>query len=876
MTWFTRSKRDADLERELRSDLDLEEEEQRDRGASPEEARYAALRAFGNPGVIREQTRSVWFWNWLDSVLREIRYSLRTLAKARGFTIIAITVMALGIGANVALFAVIHSVLLNPLPYRDPQQLVALYSSFSAHKGGNQFMPIDAGSFFAWQQAAGSSAEMALISPFQGYSVSAEGGQLPEKIDAAWITSNFFSTLGVQPVLGRGFLATDDTPEAEATAVLSYSFWKRRYAADPAVIGRKIWLDARPYTVVGVMPQSVVFFGPFSSGKIQVWTPVSHESPRWLMSTFEDHEFIGVARLPSGLTLPQFLGRLAAVQTGIKARNPAPSVRDAVTGRSILDDAVQKYKAPLYVLFAATGCVLLIACLNVASLLVARTAARRRELAIRTALGGGRLRLLRERVLESLLLAAAGGALGVGLAVAAIRWLAHARPDIPRVEAIHLDWTVAAFAAGAIVFCAGFSAFVSALGIDSRKLLAALQEASRSQNSGRVRAGLRRTLLIVEVCLTVVLLIGAGLLLKSYSRLRSSDLGIPTANTLTLRLGVPEARYKTDATQVDFLERLIARVRVIPGVESAGLVSRAPGQGWGGDRLMRVVEHPSMPNDSGIDMMVRGADPGYFDAVHLPILRGRTFAADERLKKDHVALISKGAARVGFPGEDPIGKHFKTVTGGEIYEVIGVVGDTRYSVSELPAPTMYMPVFGNGYTNVTIVLRSTHDVDALALPVEKAVAELDSDIPVYDVETLDETLGKSTLGSQFNSFLVFGFAVIALVLAAVGHYGVLAYLVAQRTGEIGIRIALGQQRAGVLRNILLDGLRPALVGLFAGLGASALLARLIRSTLFETNPLDPVVFAGVAGVLLLVAIAACLAPAWRAAHLDPMQALRTE
>ncbi|GGH04045.1 ABC transporter permease [Silvibacterium dinghuense] len=876
MSWLTGNKRDRDLERELRADLELEEEEHRENGASAEEARYAALRAFGNPTVIREQTRAVWSWNRIEAWERDLRYCLRGLRRAPGFTVIAIVVMALGIGANVALFAVIRSVLLNPLPYHAPERLVTLYSTFNDANGKRSFMPIDAGSFFAWKSAAARSAEMAMISPFQGYSVSAESGQLPEAANAAWVTANFFSTLGMQPVLGRSFTQADDSPDANATAILSYSFWKRRYAADPGVLGRRIWLDARPYTIIGVLPESMVFFGPFAPSSIQVWTPVGHEAPRWLMTTFQDHEFIGVARLAPGVTRARLLSALTLVQAHIKAEHPDPAVREVVSGRSILDDVVEEYKTPIYVLFGATACVLFIACLNVASLLVARTAARRREIAIRTALGGGRMRLIRERVLESLVLAVCGGGLGVLLALGAVRWLAIARPDIPRVDSIHLDWVVAVFALAAVVLCAVFSGLVSALSVDSRRLLATLQETSRAQSGGRIRAGLRRTLLVLEVCLTVVLLIGAGLLLKSYSRLRSSDLGVPVANTLTMRFGVPEARYKTPVDQVSFLERVITRVRALPGVESAGLVSSAPGQGWGGDRLVGVVEHPPLPPGETIDMMVRGADPGYFAAVHLPILKGRTFASDERLKRDHVVLISKEAARTIFPGEDPIGKHIRINMGGDRYEIVGVVGDTRYSVSEPPRAMMYMPVFGNGYTNVTLVARSARDANALALPIEKAIGELDPDLPVSDVQTLEETVARSSLGSQFNSVLILGFAVIALVLAAVGHYGVLAYLVTQRTGEIGIRIALGAQRGSVLRRVLLDGLRPALVGLAAGLAVSAFLARMLQSILYQTEPLDLSVFATVASVLLLVALAACLAPAWRAARLDPMSALRTE
>ena len=873
---FGSKRLDADLDDELAAHIELATRENIARGMSSEEARYAALRAFGGVTQTSEAYRIQRGIPWLEELVRDLRYGLRTLRRTPSFTIIVMVVMALGIGANVAIFAVVRSVLLNPLPYRDPARLVTVYSHSSDANKNNSFAPVDAGSFFAWKQAAKDMAEMALISPFQSYNVSAEGGQLPETVDAAWMSANLLPTLGVQPALGRGFSSADDTPEANATAILSWSFWKRRYAGDPHVVGRTIWLNAKPYTILGVMPQSFVFLGPFSSGKIQVWTPVSHEAPRWLMSTFEDHEFITVARLAPGVTLALLLSNLDAVQAHIKAEHPAAGVRRVTSGRSLMDDAVHEYREPIYVLFAATGCVLLIACLNVASLLVARAAARRREHAIRTALGGSRMRLVRERVMESLLLTTGGGLLGMALAIGALRWLEHARPDIHRIEGIHLDWTSVAFTSAVVLLCAAFSGLVTAFSIDARRILAALAGSSRTQTGERGQASLRQALLFLEVCLTVVLLIGAGLLLKSYSRLRATDVGIPTHNVLTMQIGIPEVRYKTAVQQVAFFEDLIERVRAIPGVSSAGLVSAAPGQGWGGDRLCTVVEHPPVAKGTGTDMMVRGADPGYFDAVQLPILRGRTFAADERLEKDHVILISQTAARVLFPSEDPIGKHLKIELGGDVYQIIGIVGDTRYSLSEPAQPMMYMPVFGNGYMGSTIVLRSAQDVDALALPVQKMIAQLDRDLPVSGVMTLDESLARSSLGSQFDSLLVLGFAVIALVLAAVGHYGVVAYLVTQRTSEIGIRIALGAQREHVLRKVLLDGIRPAVIGLIAGLAASAASVRLIQSMLYETEPLDPAVFAAVAALLLLIAIAACLAPAWRASRLDPVRALRTE
>ncbi len=376
--------------------------------------------------------------------------------------------------------------------------------------------------------------------------------------------------------------------------------------------------------------------------------------------------------------------------------------------------------------------------------------------------------------------------------------------------------------------------------------------------------------------LTVVLLVGAGLLLKSYERLRNAGLGVPEDNVLTMHLSLPEARYKEPFEQIAFFERLIADVRSLPGVQAAGLVSTAPGQGWGGDDIVSVVEHPPLPKGEGFDLMMRGAEPGYFAAIQIPLVHGRIFTSDERLTRAHVALISQSAAQLCFPGEDPIGRHINDGSAGEVYEVVGVVGDARWSISQPVHPTLYKPIYGNGYSVATIVIRSARNVETLALPVQKLIGEMDPDLPVSNVMTLRETIGKSTIDSQFDSILVLAFAMIALLLAAVGLYGVLAYLVTLRTGEIGIRIALGAQRQQVLWLMLLDGLRPALLGLILGLGAGAAVVRLIRSMLYETEPLDPAVFFSVTATLLLVAALACLVPALRASTLDPVQALKTK
>jgi predicted permease len=434
--FFRRWRSDAEFLQEIDTYLTEEIAENKARGMSPEEARRQAHLKFGNPQRVRE---NLWQQNTIitiDILWRELKYGVRTLARTPGFAAIAILVMALGIGGNIALFTVVRNVLLKPLPYRDADRLFAIYEHNANSPSSGTYLPVDAGSFWEWQRATQGTAEMAMVSPWQDYSVSADGGKLPEKVNAGWCSWNFFPLLGITPALGRTFTSDDDRPQAMATAVLTYSFWKRRYSGDPAIVGKTIFLDARPYIVVGVLPASFAFSSAFGGSKIQVWTPVHREAPHWLLTTYEDHEFLVYARLRKESALPQLVDQLNAIQGRIQATHPDPAVHGSVIGRTMLDDVVHSYKDSLYALLAATGCVLLIACMNVAGLLVARAAARTKDLAIRSALGGSRLRLLRERLVESLILAAAGGALGLLLAWIAVGWLVHARGDMNRVETI--------------------------------------------------------------------------------------------------------------------------------------------------------------------------------------------------------------------------------------------------------------------------------------------------------------------------------------------------------------------------------------------------------------------------------------------------------
>jgi len=650
--------------------------------------------------------------------------------------------------------------------------------------------------------------------------------------------------------------------------------WQRRFGADPSILNQSIFLDAKRYTVIGVMP---AWFA-YPDGAVQLWTPTFYKEPANQIERLDLHDFRVIGRLKPGASKTQAIAELSLITRRLKDQNlDDPFISAGANARPLLESLVGNAKTPLLVLLAATFCVLLIACLNVANLLVARAAARRKEQAIRTALGGSRARLLRQHLMESLMLSAAGGAVGLVLAFAAIQWVVSARHDMARVEAIQMDGVVAAFAVGLTVLSAVFSGLISTLPAKRYQLLASLQESSRSHSAGCARVRLRAALLSLEVGLTVVLLIGAGLLLKSYEKLRSADLGCLTRNVLKMDFDLPEARYSRQAQRANFYDTLLARVRNLPGVLAAGLVFPVvPGDGYGGDNGFFIVEHPPLPEGKMLDAIHRWADPGYFAAIGIPILRGHTFDDNQRPGNPTEVVISESFARQFFPGEDPLGKHLGA-QGGRPDEIVGIAGDTRLEVGEPVQPMMYFALDADDSMNgATLVVRSNRNVVQLAMPIQRMVAQLDRDLPVSDVLTMDQVIGRTNLDASFDATLLAVFAGLSLLLAAVGLFGVLSYIVAQRTSEIGIRIALGAQREQVLRKVLLDGLRPALLGLVLGLAASVAAAREIASMLYGTRALDPVVFAGVSVALMLVAAMACVVPAWRASRLDPMMALRRE
>ena len=870
---FLRSQAGDQLNDELQFHIDQQIAENIAAGMSAEEARLAALRVFGNPTALGDQARETWSWQGLESFLRDLRYGVRTLARTPGFTILAIIVMGLGIGANVALFTVVRSVLLKPLPFKNQDRLVRIYEADA--KGRFQDNIVAGGTFASWRSQAHSFEQMA-IKQWMQYDLAGTGNQLPEVALAQTASWKSFPMLGVQPALGRVFSADDDRPVANATVVLTWGLWKRRYGGDPAILGKTILLDARPYTVIGVLPA----WFTYPDATVQLWTPLYHEKSRQLMQLHEAHNFDVIGLLKPGVTIQQATAELDLIQAAIRKEHPVGPIDDAANIRPILDADVYELKTGLYTLLAATGCLLLIACINVANLLVARAATRRRETAIRTALGGSRARLIREQIIESLLLSCAGGGVGFLLASGILHWLVQTRNDIPRAESIHIDGVVVLFATGVMLACGFLAGLIPALSSNDKHILRTLNESSRSHSGGLAGVRLRRTLLALQVGLTVVLLVGAGLLIKSYRQLRTVNLGCATHDVLTMWINLPKGGYRTPEQRVTFYEQLLERVRATPGVKAAGLTSVLPGQGRERDDTFNIREHPPLPKGENLDADTRFVDPGYFSAMQIPLIEGRFFEANERLDKVQAIIVNREFTREVFPGEEHLGKHIVSGPGDstQSFEIVGVVGDTLDEVSGQPYPAIFYPLYMGFERSASLAVRTApgHDPASLALPIQKVIAGIDPDLPVANILTMDQLIGQSTLDASFDATLLLAFAGLSLLLAGVGLFGVLSYIVAQRTLEIGIRIALGAQRDQVMRLMFRDGLRPAVTGLVLGLVASVGLTRLIRSMLYGTTALDPVVFAVVSIVLLAVAAIACAVPAWRASHLDPITALRME
>jgi putative ABC transport system permease protein len=759
-----------------------------------------------------------------------------------------------------------------PLPFPEPERLVSLWERNLSDEFPGPYNVVSGGIFEDWQQQSTSFEQMSLIGE-DSANLSGDGGALPEAIHTRFCSYNLFSILGVQPVRGRLFSAEDDRVGAAGTVILTHGLWNRRYASDPAIIGKTVLLNAKPYSVIGVLPSSL----DYPDTRTQAWLPVRHEISAADMRNRAAHRFFVTARLKSGITLARAFSELDGVQQRIHRQFPGELTGQNATVIPLAENIVRDVKTSLYMLMGAVGCVLLIACLNVANLFVARAAARSKEIAVRAALGGSRWRLIREQLCESLLLAFAGGVLGGLLACVAIRWLVALRSDLPRPDSIHADQAaflfMVAITASSGVFCGLLPAFSST----RRQLLESCKENSRSLGGGQPRARLRRLLLTSEIALTVVLLIGGGLLLKSFAELRSAKMGCATSGVLSMGVDLPEAQYQTPAQKVAFFTRLLSQVRATPGVRAASFITVLPGNGHFEDNTFSIVGRPAVRPGESLDAALRAADSSYFSAMDIPLLRGRFFTDSERPDNSKSLIISESMARKFFPTEDPLGKILMIDWEGQPhFEIIGVVGDVLSDLNRPPEPTMYFPLNSGRFGYGSLVVRSTQDVTELARPIQKEIATMDPNLAVSDVLTMDQIIGKSTSTAQFDAILILAFAIMALVLAAVGLFGVLSYLVTQRTSELGIRIALGAQQQQILRLILVDGLQPAWIGLVLGLAGGAGAGQLIRGMLYGVHPMDIAIFTAVAVISILVAVCASALPAWRASHIDPTQALRNE
>jgi len=876
MRFLHRKRSDSELQDEIDTFLMEETADNEARGMSPDQARRQARLKFGNAQKVRE---SLWVQNspqLFTLIGRNVKYALRTLGRTPEFSIMAALIMALGIGATTSLFTIVRAVLLRPLPFRDPGNLVMLYEHYRQNTGGDGFNAVAPGDYRDWRSQTHSFEDMAAMRGYGGI-ISGVQSELPEVVQSAGGSANLFSLLGVLPVFGRTFTEAEDQARGQPVVLLTWSIFQRRFAGDPSIIGKQVHLDTIPTTVIGVLPS----WFTYPDAKIQFWLPYAQTFSPGDYSMHDGHQSMVVARLKPGVSAEAATREVSALQYQIHVANASKPVAEDVWHRPMIDDLAKNVRTPLLVLLGAVGCMLLIACLNLTNLLVARSATRRREVAVRGALGGSRVVLICEQMTESLLICLAGGGLGLLLSLVSTYWLAAHWRNLPRAESVHVDGWVLTFMLALVVAAALLAGLVPAISSTGKGLLSGLRESSRTLGGGASRARLRETMLTAEIALTVVLLISATLLFKSFLHLRTTDLGCRVDHVITMKFGLPEIQYDTRDKVVRFHESLLERLHRLPGVRGAGLVSVPPGAGPSGDRVFSILERPAPSYNLQYDAIVLTADPQYFSVMQIPLLRGRVFTEHERLGNDHYIVVSKTFVDQYFTGDDPVGKHVRVGwdTKPEVYQILGEVGDTVNDITKPAPPTMYFPILSgipDRTSEATIVAYTSADPLTMSMPIQRQISALEPELPVYNALTMDQILGKTSASQGFAANLVLAFAALSLLLAAVGLYGVLSYLTTQRTPDIGLRIAVGAQRSQLLRLVLFEGLRPALIGLIFGIAVSALATQLLRSMLYGTRPLDPVAFAGAATMLLAVAVMAGLVPAWRASRIDPIQALRTE
>jgi predicted permease len=883
MKWWQLKKRNADLERELHSDLELEEEEQRENGLSPEEARYAARRAFGNTTLIREQTRESWGWTPVERFLQDARYALRQLRRTPGFTIVALLIMACGIGASAAVFCILDSVLLRPYAFRDPGRIVIWREMVQEAAKEYPTVPDNYRHFVFLRSHVNSIQDAALVQN-ASFAVSV-GGDHPRIEKGLNVSPNFFSVLGATPMIGRTFLPEEAQAGRNDVVVISWVVWQNLFHGDPSVVNRIIKIKGESATVVGVLPRSFDFpiinemrggASPDQKFPYGVFQPFVARGDD-LASDDADFAFLVIARLKQGVAIGQASTELASMLSAYAVTNHLPIHLSAIV-EPFSQEVTGNVGKALWLLFAAVLGLLLIACVNLASLQLTRAIVRERDNAVRAALGAGRMRLFQAAFMESVLLCLAGAALGILVALGGIRlFVAIAPENLPRLHEIHVTWPVLLFACGISGIAALFSGTFPAL----RSLRSDPQRALQSSSTRIAHSGhtplVRRLLITIEIACTVVLLIVTGIVIRSFSRVLNQPHDFDASHVILAEGDLLSPRYEQpngsgDSARSQSIDQILEKIRSIPGVEFAAITSTMPLSGDAAVHSMYRPDHP-LPESEVPTANLRNVSPGYFSTMHTNLIAGSDFMLNER-SNPQSAIISQGAAQAAWPDSQALGRKFKI--DGRIYRVIGIAADARIANLKENVPVVYLPFWHDAPASVFFLIRTSRTLDEFAPIIRRQVWDADPEAAIPLIQMLDTQLVQSIAPERLESIVLSSFGIASLVLAILGVYGVLSYSVSLRTPEFGIRVALGSSKVLLIRLVLLEALVPVGGGLLIGLLASIAAARAIRSLLYEISPADPVSIVASVGILLAAMLVAACFPAYRASRIDPIKVLRAE
>jgi putative ABC transport system permease protein len=856
-------RRNRDLEEEIRSHLSMAERDRLDRGETHSSARLSARREFGNEALVREVTRGMWGWAKLERVWQDLHYAFRQLRANPGFTAAAVLTLALGIGANSAIFSVVNAVVLNPLPFPHSDRLVWAWGRFP---GGNMAAvnPID---FREYRSQSHSfehlGAVFALGLSTENWNLNGQARQL----QGAMVTADLFEAFGQTAVVGRNFTRADEQVSQPGVVALSYHLWQEAYGGDPNVIGATARMDSSPVTIVGVMPAALE-----ASQKADFWFPLPMLAPGVQNHSAHFLRLIGLRK--AGVSMSQAQAELDAIAARLGEQYPESNKDWGLRLEPLRDVVVGSAGPVLLMMLGAVGLVLLIACVNIANLLLARYGARNREIAIRTAIGAGRWRILGQLLTENLVLAALAGCLAILVAYGGVQLVRSMGPaSLPRLNEVRLDGRVLGFTALVSVCTALFFGLAPAWLATSAAPLSGLREDARGGTSRR-RQALGAALVVSETALSVCLLIGAALMLQSLLRELHAPPGFATKSVVEAKLVLPDATYPDASSRDRFLRLVTGRVLGLPGVQAAGAITEMPLNNEWNDTFFAIVEHPPKTSNHKDNADFRFVTPGYFQAMQIPLTRGRTFDSRDQASAERVVLVDEPFVRRYFRDEDPLGKHIKT---GVVCRIVGVVGGVRnHSLQLPPRPTIYLPFSQDGHGAMHLFVRTASGASALAEPVRQIVARQDPDVALSAFHPMEHFITESTSGASFDSLLLGLFALLALALAMAGVYGVFSYVVTQQTHEIGVRMALGARPGQMLGTILLRGVRLAALGAGLGLLASFFLMRVLASQLYQVKPHDPATFAAAAVILVAIAMLACAIPARRAMRVDPLVALRCE